>query len=284
MSEIYTEPTFAESTLDGLLFQGRVIFALAIIAIGIETLVVARHVSHVLGPQYSVLSVIPWLPTIPRYDYAFGVIWIVSAICLLYRHTVRPAAWVLGTLLFLCAIVLDVPKNAADVSNIALRTGVFEPLAIACLAWLIPGPRATPQWLTAVARSLLALSLIVFGVDHFLALKFIATLVPTWISWHVFWVAFFGAALIAAGLGIGLNILQRWAAAFIGLMFGVWVVTLHLPRVLALYGIPGAPRDPDEWSSLFIAIALWGGLWALAGVLTPREESDRESPGPIAPI
>jgi hypothetical protein len=44
-------------------------------------------------------------------------------------------------------------------------------------------------------------------------------------------------------------------------MFAIWVVTLHLPRVLGLYGIPGAAHDPDEWSSLFIAVALWGGLW-----------------------
>jgi hypothetical protein len=101
-------------------------------------------------------------------------------------------------------------------------------------------------------------------MDHFLALAFIATLLPAWIPWHVFWVTFFGAAFIAAGLSIGLNFVQRWGAACIGLMFGIWVVTLHLPRVLGLYAIPGAPRDPNEWSSLFIAIALWGGSWALA--------------------
>jgi hypothetical protein len=52
-------------------------------------------------------------------------------------------------------------------------------------------------------------------------------------------------------------------------MFGIWVVTLHLPRVLGLYAIPGAPTDPNEWSSLFIATALWGGLWALARVQAP---------------
>jgi hypothetical protein len=80
----------------------------------------------------------------------------------------------------------------------------------------------------------------------------------------VFWVAFFGVAFIAAGLSIGFNLLQRWGAAGIGLMFGIWVVTLHLPRVLGLYAIPGAPHDPNEWSSLFITIALWGGPWALA--------------------
>jgi len=47
-------------------------------------------------------------------------------------------------------------------------------------------------------------------------------------------------------------------------MFAIWVFTLHLPSTaLARYG-GGGPHSPDEWSSLFIAIALWGGLWALA--------------------
>jgi hypothetical protein len=48
-------------------------------------------------------------------------------------------------------------------------------------------------------------------------------------------------------------------------MFGISVVTLHLPRVLGLYGIPDAPQSPAEWSSLFIAVALFGGgPWSLA--------------------
>jgi hypothetical protein len=37
------------------------------------------------------------------------------------------------------------------------------------------------------------------------------------------------------------------------IMFAIRLVILHLPSVLGLYGIPGAPHDPDEWSSLFIA-------------------------------
>ena len=38
----------------------------------------------------------------------------------------------------------------------------------------------------------------------------------------------------------------------------------HRMPVLGFYGIPGATRSPDEWSSLFIAIGLWGGPWAAA--------------------
>ena len=61
-------------------------------------------------------------------------------------------------------------------------------------------------------------------------------------------------------------------------MFGTWVITLHLPRVLGLYGIVGAPKNPDEWSSLLIAMALWGGFWELAlGADVARENSNLET-------
>jgi len=141
---------------------------------------------------------------------------------------------------------------------------VFETFSLASLAWLLPGIGASPDWLARGSRYLLAVSLIVFGIDHFLALAPIGTLLPAWIPWYVFWVALFGVAFVAAGLSIGGSFLERWSAAGIGLMFGIWVVTLHLPSVLGLYGIPGAPGDPDECSSLFIAIALWGSPWTLA--------------------
>jgi uncharacterized membrane protein len=248
---------------------GRTLFSLAIVALGIETLLCARHVAHSLGPRYNVIPALPWLPATPWIAYGFGAIWVACGVGLLSRRTVRTAAITLGGLLLLCALLLDVPKYAADLGSISLRTTALEPLALATLAWLLPGPGAIPGSLIRGSRYVLAVCLIVFGADHFLALAFIATLLPAWIPWHVFWVAFFGVALITAGLSIGLNFLQRWGAAGVGLMFGIWVVTLHLPRVLGLYAIPGAPGDPNEWSSLFIATALWGGLWVLARLQAP---------------
>jgi hypothetical protein len=201
--------------------------------------------------------------------YAFGAILVACGAGLPSRRTVRPAAMVLGSLLLLSTLILEVPKNAAQTGSMSLRTSVFEALALATLAWLLLGSDALPRWLARGSRYLLGLSLMVFGVDHLIALAPIATLIPAWIPWHVFWIAFFGVVFIAAGLSIGINFLQRWGAAGAGLMFGIWVVTLHLPRVLGLYAVPGAPTDPNEWSSLFIAIALWGGLWALAWVEAP---------------
>jgi hypothetical protein len=265
---ILEQATRVDSATDRLAAMGRAVFALAIVSLGVETLVCARVVSHGLGEQYAVIPVIPWLPAMAWLGYLFGLIWIACGLGFLSDRTVRQSGLVLGTLFFIFTIVLEVPKNAAAPGSMALRTGVFEPLTIACLAWLMPRWSTLPGWLVRAARYLLAISLIVFGVDHFLALVGIGTLLPSWIPWHVFWVAFFGAAFVAAGLSIALDILLPWAATGIGLMFAIWVFTLHLPRVLGLYGIPGAPHNPDEWSSLFIAVALWGGLWALAGPQT----------------
>ena len=260
------ETTRLERAQDALLGSGRWVFSLAIVALGIETLVCARSVynSPPFGPRSTVIPVIPWLPAIPWLAYTVGTILAAFGVGLLSKRTVRTAALVLGSLLFLCALILDVPKNIEDFGSMSLRTSVFEPFAIATIAWLLPGRGATPSWLAYGSRYLLALSLIVFGVDHLIALAPIATLLPAWIPWHVFWIAFFGLGFIAAGLSIGLNRLQYWGAACLGLMYGIWVFTLHLPRVLGLYGIPGAPHNPNEWSSLFIAVALWGGPWALA--------------------
>ncbi|HZU25680.1 MAG TPA: hypothetical protein VFA04_09165 [Bryobacteraceae bacterium] len=237
------------------------VFALAIIAIGVETIACAHYVAPRQGLQ--AIPVIPWLPEITALGWIFGVVWAACGVGLFLRRTQRVAALTLAFLLFLFALILDVPRNASKPADIGLRTLVFEPVAIAALACLLPGRTAIPKMLERTSRWLLALALVVFGIDHFLALQFIASLIPAWIPFRVFWVAFFGAAFIASGLSIGLDVLLRWGAAGIGLMFAIWVFTLHLPRVLGVYGIPGAPGNPNEWSSLFIAIALWGGPWAL---------------------
>lgn len=247
-----------------LVLPGRALFSLAILALGIETLIFARVTGHSLGPQYEVIPCLPWLPSNPWLGYGFGAIWVACGAALGSRGGLRAGAIALGSLLALCTLVLIVPKYAVELASISMRTVVFEPLTLACIALLLPGRDAIPRWLTLVCRALIALALVVFGVDHFLALQFIATLIPGWIPWHVFWVAFFGAAMVATGVSIGMGWLARWGAAGMGWMFGIWVITLHIPRVLGLYGIPGAPRDPEEWSSLFIAIGLWGGFWALA--------------------
>jgi uncharacterized membrane protein len=251
-----------------ILSLGRPIYALAIAALGIETIVYA-HTSVFLyplpgHPRFPAISVLPWLPAIPWLAYVFGAIMALLGFGLLFDRTLRISALALGALLFLATLILDVPRNAAIPGSMGLRTIVFEPLAIACLAWLLPGADKIPAGLERMSRYLLAISFIIFGVDHYLALAPIGSLIPGWIPWHVFWIAFFGAGFIATGISLVFNILVRWSTACIGLMYMIWVLTLHLPSVLGTYVMAGRNNPVSLMSSFLIAVSLWGGPWALA--------------------
>jgi hypothetical protein len=243
-------------------------------------MICAYSASQSPGHAYQVIPVIPWLPAIPWLAYAFGLLLVACGAGLLRNRTARLSSLVLGGVLMVSALVLDVPKSLAHPGNMSLRTGVFEPLAIASIAWLLPGLGAGHLWRNRISRYLLMTSLVVFGVDHLIALEGIGSLIPSWIPWHVFWVAFFGVGFIGAGLSFGFEVQRFWAGAGLGLMFCTWVLTLHFPRVMGWYGIPGAGHNPNEWESLFIAVALWGGFWALTGApnrMTLPEAGDRNN-------
>lgn len=263
-----TAETSLEKTIAAILRLGGPIYALAVAGLGIETIVYA-HTSVFLyplavHPRFPAISVLPFLPPIPSLAYVFGIVMALLGFGLLFWQTLRTSALALGTLLFLATLILDAPRNAAIPGSMGLRTIVFEPLAMACISWLLPGTGQIPAGLERLARYLLAISFAVFGVDHFLALAPIGTLIPGWIPWHVFWIAFFGAGFIATGISLAFNILVRWSTACLGLMYMIWVLTLHLPSVLGFYVIAGRTNPVSLMSSFLIAVSLWGGSWALA--------------------
>jgi uncharacterized membrane protein len=262
------EYTPLERVGDALLRLGLPLYALAIVGLGVTAIICAHETMFLYAlpsnPRFPANPVLPFFPPIPTLSYFFGAIEALLGMGLLFRRTRRICALLLGAILFACTLILEVPRNIAIPNSMNLRTIVFEALAIASLAWLLPGPAAISNRPERLSRYLLGLSFVVFGIDHFLAPAPIGTLIPNWIPWHVFWITFFGSGFIAAGISIAFDVLLRWAAACIGLMYAIWVFTLHLPTVLGLYAIPGRPNHPALWSSLFIAIALWGGSWALA--------------------
>jgi uncharacterized membrane protein len=235
---------------------GRLLFSLAIIGIGVETLICSYLSGH------KVVPVIPWLPAIPSLTYPVGAMFILCGAGLLFQRTLVVSSITLGVLMVLCGLAFDVPRRP-DLTSAEWRTNVLEPIAIGSLAWLAPGLGGIPGWLHRASRYLLAFALVVFGIAHFQVLTFIAGMVPGWISWHRFWTVFFGVAFISAGVSFATGYLQRWAALGVGLMFALWFVTIHLPPVLNSFRIPGATQDPDKWSDVFIVVALWGafGHW-----------------------
>jgi len=130
----------------------------------------------------------------------------------------------------------------------------------------------------APGRVFIAISLVVFGIQHFLYANFVASLVPAWIPGRLFWAYFVGVAFVAAAIGAVVPKITRPAGILLGILFFLFVVTLHIPRIAA------HSRDGNEWTSGFVALAMCGGAWILANA-TPLE-GRRESatsflrPGP----
>ena len=69
------------------------------------------------------------------------------------------------------------------------------------------GSLATPF---QVGRILFAIGLVVFGVQHLMYGAFVATLVPVWIPFRLFWAYFVGVAFISAALAIVSGKLAPW--------------------------------------------------------------------------
>jgi hypothetical protein len=148
---------------------------------------------------------------------------------------------------------------------------LFEILAMVGGAWVLAASfsaegRGSPSWdsmvwrLADVGRFLIAISLVVFAVQHFMYARFVATLIPAWIPARLFWAYFTGIAFVAAAISIATKKMLRMAAMLLGTMFLLWVVLLHAPRVA------GAIRNGNEVTSLFVALAMCGLSFVLAGV------------------
>ncbi len=103
-----------------------------------------------------------------------------------------------------------------------------------------------------------AISMAIFGADHFVGAKFVATIVPSWIPGHLFWAYFVGFALVAAALSLATSIRWRLAAALLGIMIFIFVLTIHIPNLFA------APHDRTRLTILLRDLCLSAGAVAFA--------------------
>lgn len=189
----------------------------------------------------------------------------------------RPvAALSLGLAFFLFFLFRRLPGMAVIAQDISQRTVVFETLSLCggalVLARVLPPEPVSLRWwndaaekLASPGRYLLAVSMAIFGIDHFQVAGFIAALIPSWIPWHSFFTYASGVGFLAAGLAFALDRHLRLAGTVLGIMFVLWVVVLHAPRVAAHW------QNGNEWNSAIVALAMSGCAFVVAGL--PREEA-----------
>jgi len=75
-----------------------------------------------------------------------------------------------------------------------------------------------------------SITLISFGIAHFVYAKEASALVPSWIPGAVLCTYFGGIALIGSGIAILLRIKIGLVSALLGTMIFIWVIIIHIPR------------------------------------------------------
>jgi putative oxidoreductase len=83
-----------------------------------------------------------------------------------------------------------------------------------------------------IAIFILALVMIVFGIEHFLHPYDLLVKVPGFLPGGITWVYIVGAAFILAALSFMTNVLVRAAAYLLALLLFTFVLTIHLPNFL----------------------------------------------------
>jgi uncharacterized membrane protein len=109
-----------------------------------------------------------------------------------------------------------------------------------------------------------AAPLAAFGTEHFTLTDAIASLVPSWIPWHLFWAYFVGACFIAAALSMVTRIQARLAASLLALTFFLFVALMDVPAWLQ------EPRDRFSLALALRELSFGGGALALAASLTEQ--------------
>ena len=225
---------------------GHLFFAIALIFFGVQHFFYVVSFGPAVGP--------PWILGRPLWTAVMGAFLVLAGVCLATKKMVQFASGLLTIVLFLYVVFLYVPGLLAHLHDPGRWTSAAELTCLCGAAMAIAG-------LKTLGRFFYSIPLVVFAIQHFLYARYVSTLVPAWIPSRLFWAYFVGAAFLAAAVSIATKGQGHLAATLLGVMFLLWVIILHAPRVIAHF------HDGKEWTSAFIALAMSGGAWIIAEVL-----------------
>ncbi|MFA6084574.1 hypothetical protein [Mucilaginibacter sp.] len=115
--------------------------------------------------------------------------------------------------------------------------------------------------LVITGKWLYAITLVVFGIQHFIYADFLTTYVPAWIPWHLFFVYLVAVAFIAAALSIIINKYVRLSCTMLSVMLALFILLIHVPRLL------NDPQNPQTWTRALQDVVIMGTALVLTSNL-----------------
>jgi uncharacterized membrane protein len=149
--------------------------------------------------------------------------------------------------------------------SMSLAGIVFLPIALWAAKTNLSQARGLDK-VVALANLCFALPLASFGAEHFAAAQGIATIVPKYMPWPLFWTYFVGVALIAASLSIAIKTLVNWSGLLFGCMMFLFAAMTIVPGLLA------DPHNRISWVLLLREPSFGSGGWILAAAAMGKRD------------
>ena len=263
--------------LDKLVALSNVFFAMPLAVFG------AEHLSGDAGIAGLVPAYMPWRTF---WLYFVGVALVAAALSIATRIRVQWSGFWFGVMMFLFVAMLHFPGALSEPGNrigwvIVFRESSFGAGGWALAAGAMADERArTKRTLVTIARMLIGLAAVFFGVQHFLHPTNVPgvpleKVLPEWIPGRAVVGYLTGVVLVVCGAGILIGRKTRTMATYLG----AWIVLL----VVVIYGpiLVDSTRDPStatrvQGLNYFTDTLLFAGaILGLAGA-----SRDRTGPAP----
>src|ERR1700733_700090 len=218
---------------------GRIFYGIAIAAMGFLTIYYNDFPYMLMPPEHS------WMNGHVVLIYISGGLLFLAGACIVFGIKTMPISLLLGGVFLMVFCFCFIPYELL-VSPNYMHFGDWEnadkELALSTGAFVIAGcfskENKNPligflRKLKPLGTILFSLTIISFGINHFLYAKDAADYIPSWVPNHMFWIYFAGLALIGSGVAIIFKIKPRLFATLLGTMIFIWVVILHIPKAIA---------------------------------------------------
>jgi uncharacterized membrane protein len=250
---------------------GRLCYAVAMAGIGFQ-LFFYGDFHPVVFPAW------PGIPARQLWVYITGALLIAAAVAIILEKKGRAVSLMLAGFFFALLCLGQVPYEFIIDPNskhhLGLWTNALKELALSGGALVVAesfskekaGIEKMSSLITLLEKMIPAgpvffsITMISFGIGHFMYIQFVSLLVPAGMPDPIFWTFFTAVALIGSGVAIILEIRIKAIGIALGTMILLWFVFLHVPRAIAdPFGNMG-----NEITSACTALAFSGIAFVIA--------------------
>ena len=253
--------------LDKLMPFGRLFFAIPLAVFAGEHFTLGRLMAG---------GIPAWIPGHVFWIYFVGVALVAAALSIVVKKYSQLAATLLGSMILLFVVLLHIPRVEADPHDRISWAVALRDLSFSGGAFAFAGAQRklqsknTTSLLVSLARYVIAVTAIFFGVEHFLHPEFasgvpLAKITPTWILLRLFWAYLAGVVLLASGACLLINKKSRLAATYLGLTILLIVLVIYLPILISI------PSDIGNGLNYFADTLMFAGTIFLLADALPKE-------------